>query len=105
MRAVGRWSALGIFTALAVAVAATQASDGMSAWTVMVAGAARLQQDFHLELIDALRTLSQSASIGAAWALIVASFLYGIFHAAGPGHGKAGSRPSTWCNFVDGLRA
>ncbi len=88
-RALGRWSAVGLLAALAAAAAATQASDGPTAWTAVVAGIAQLQQDFHRELIDALRALSESASVSAAWALIVASFLYGVFHAAGPGHGKA----------------
>ena len=94
-RALGRWSVVAFVAGLAVAAAVTAMPEadgayGLSAtWSAILAGIVRLQQDFHRELIDALRTLSQSASLGAAWALAAASFLYGVFHAAGPGHGKA----------------
>lgn len=51
------------------------------------------QRAFHRELITTLRQLSSSTGgntgTDAALWLISASFLYGIFHAAGPGHGKA----------------
>lgn len=46
------------------------------------------QQSFHRELAAAIRAI-QDGGVQAAWGLIVISFFYGVFHAAGPGHGKA----------------
>jgi len=46
------------------------------------------QQQFHRELADAIRAI-QEGGIQATWAMVTLSFLYGVFHAAGPGHGKA----------------
>lgn len=47
------------------------------------------QQNLHRSLAGAIRALKSEGSVSAAWALISLSFLYGLFHAAGPGHGKA----------------
>ena len=47
------------------------------------------QRAFHRELTQALRLLGEGASLRAGLWLIFASFVYGLFHAAGPGHGKA----------------
>lgn len=46
------------------------------------------QRAFHRDMAGQLRGIDR---IGwpAAWGLVSLSFLYGIFHAAGPGHGKA----------------
>ncbi|MBD1548393.1 DUF1007 family protein [Roseibium aggregatum] len=48
---------------------------------------ARLQSEFYQKLVSALRSFRTNPN--AAWLLIGISFAYGIFHAAGPGHGKA----------------
>jgi nickel/cobalt exporter len=45
------------------------------------------QAEFYRALTDTLDTMKGSG--GAFWLLAGLSFLYGIFHAAGPGHGKA----------------
>lgn len=47
------------------------------------------QRTLHRELTAALRALEAATDVGAALWLIAASFVYGVFHAAGPGHGKA----------------
>jgi nickel/cobalt exporter len=48
------------------------------------------QRNFHRALTERLRDMANNGGHWAlAWPLIVASFLYGVFHAAGPGHGKA----------------
>ena len=60
-----------------------------SAWSSFIGWIYAQQRAFHTELIDGLRALSRDGGTAAAWTLVSASFLYGVFHAAGPGHGKA----------------
>ena len=45
------------------------------------------QQGFYRSLTGALREMRDGGN--AAWLLVGLSFAYGVFHAAGPGHGKA----------------
>jgi len=45
------------------------------------------QREFHRALTQELRKLRGADGVG--WALVLMSFLYGVFHAVGPGHGKA----------------
>jgi nickel/cobalt transporter (NicO) family protein len=47
------------------------------------------QQDFYGRMAGSMRQLKASSANSAAWTLFFLSFLYGVFHAAGPGHGKA----------------
>ncbi|MFZ2100531.1 MAG: nickel/cobalt transporter [Oricola sp.] len=46
-----------------------------------------MQRSFYREMTGALKAMRQDGS--AVWLLVGLSFAYGIFHAAGPGHGKA----------------
>ena len=45
------------------------------------------QSEFYREISSTIRAAKSDGS--AVWALLGISFAYGIFHAAGPGHGKA----------------
>ena len=56
-----------------------------AAWVWML----NMQQRMHRGLAEAVRDFKTRDPLSAALALIMASFLYGVFHAAGPGHGKA----------------
>ena len=47
------------------------------------------QQDFYGRMSGALRQMRSGSPFAAAWTLMLLSFGYGVFHAAGPGHGKA----------------
>lgn len=47
------------------------------------------QQGFYRAMSGALRNIKTDAPLAAAWTLMLLSFGYGVFHAAGPGHGKA----------------
>lgn len=57
-------------------------------WTTLLASIATLQKQLHVMLTEHISQVKNSPwQYGSA--LIVVSFLYGIFHAVGPGHGKA----------------
>ena len=45
------------------------------------------QSEFYREISSTIRAAKSDGS--AVWSLLAISFAYGIFHAAGPGHGKA----------------
>jgi nickel/cobalt exporter len=47
------------------------------------------QQAFYGRMSGTLRQMKGSSALAATWSLMLLSFGYGVFHAAGPGHGKA----------------
>src|SRR3954470_18299577 len=55
--------------------------DGFAGWLL------QKQAEFYRQLSGTIRQAKTDGS--ALWLLMGISFLYGIFHAAGPGHGKA----------------
>ena len=57
------------------------ASEGLVGWILVK------QAQFYRELSGLVRAAKADGS--AVWGLLGLSFLYGVFHAAGPGHGKA----------------
>jgi ABC-type nickel/cobalt efflux system permease component RcnA/ABC-type uncharacterized transport system substrate-binding protein len=80
--------------------------DGPLGWVRQV------QEDFYLALVKSLDTLKQDWT--AFWVLGGLSFLYGVFHAAGPGHGKvvvssyvlaneAQVRRGIWLSFLSAM--
>lgn len=57
-------------------------------WSRFLVWVMTTQGELHQRLAATMRLVAQEGA-GAAWALVGISLLYGIFHAAGPGHGKA----------------
>src|SRR5262245_18260841 len=55
--------------------------DGLFAWIIAK------QNEFYRRFSGLIRAAKADGS--AVWGLLGVSFLYGVFHAAGPGHGKA----------------
>ena len=55
--------------------------DGITGW--ILAKQAEFYQTFSRQIRDV------AADPAAIWVLLIGCFLYGVFHAAGPGHGKA----------------
>ena len=50
---------------------------------------AQMQARLNAELTETIRAAQDGDSLAPALAIIGAAFLYGVLHAAGPGHGKA----------------
>lgn len=64
---------------------ATAPSTGLFSGTLAWINA--MQQDFYRSLTGALKEMREDPA--KLWILVGLSFAYGVFHAAGPGHGKA----------------
>jgi ABC-type nickel/cobalt efflux system permease component RcnA len=60
----------------------------VSFWEDPVLWVREKQQEFYGSMSGALRRIRTGSATTAAWTLMALSFGYGIFHAAGPGHGK-----------------
>lgn len=61
--------------------------QAVAIWDQAAAWVWSKQREFHRALTRELRELRGKDGVG--WALVLMSFLYGVLHAAGPGHGKA----------------
>ncbi len=61
----------------------------VSFWEDPILWARDQQQAFYGSMSRALRAIRSTAPFAAAMTLLLLSFGYGVFHAAGPGHGKA----------------
>lgn len=61
----------------------------VSFWEDPILWARGEQQNFYSSMSRALRQIKTGAPLAAASTLMLLSFGYGVFHAAGPGHGKA----------------
>jgi nickel/cobalt exporter len=70
-----------------VAILAIALFEPGAMWNRIIAYVFAVQRDLHRELAAAMRSVQGNAA-GAAWSLAGLGFLYGVFHAAGPGHGK-----------------
>ncbi len=57
-------------------------------WSQFLMWVMTVQAELHRQLTTAIRLVAQQGW-AATWPLIGISLIYGIFHAAGPGHGKA----------------
>lgn len=78
-----------------LAPGATPGSPGRSAGLTLPAPLLRIavriaeaQRRFNAALSQQMRAVGQGGSWGPALAIMGLAFLYGVFHAAGPGHGK-----------------
>ncbi|MGI9504652.1 MAG: nickel/cobalt transporter [Geminicoccaceae bacterium] len=77
---------LSLFLLLAV-VTAFVLFDLPALWNRLVVYGVGMQRELHRDLATAMRAL-QSSEATAFWSLVSVGFLYGVFHAIGPGHGK-----------------
>ncbi|MEJ2226838.1 MAG: nickel/cobalt transporter [Alphaproteobacteria bacterium] len=69
-----------------VKTAPQTSSGGSSSFWLMITSA---QRTLHKKMTAELRALQGGDTMSAALFLIAISFIYGVIHAAGPGHGKA----------------
>ena len=60
----------------------------VSFWEDPVLWVREKQQAYYGSMSGTLRQIRTESPYAAAWTLMLLSFGYGIFHAAGPGHGK-----------------
>lgn len=74
---------------LAALAALALSGSGPALWHELVAQLAQYQRDLHRGLAEAMMALSKRQGIGDWLDLMALALGYGIFHALGPGHGKA----------------
>lgn len=78
-------SPFGVGPAPTAQTAPPQATGASGAWGWLMA----TQQYYQREMATAVRDLKTANPFAAAMSLAFISFMYGVLHAAGPGHGKA----------------
>ena len=84
-----RAALIALASAALLAAPEAPAQEGARAAGGLVAWILETQRALHGELVRLVRALADDPGGRATGALLLASFLYGLFHAAGPGHGKA----------------
>lgn len=77
----------GIALLIAGAFISILSEGGPALWSELVLEIQSVQRDLHRQLARAIQMV-KAEGMAASWSLIGFSFLYGVFHAAGPGHGK-----------------
>jgi ABC-type nickel/cobalt efflux system permease component RcnA len=90
MRAHGPAHLTAVAAAILISTAAVLAVglfEPGAMWNRAVVYVFTMQRDLHRDLAAAMRSV-QANQAAAAWSLAGLGFLYGVFHAAGPGHGK-----------------
>jgi len=65
------------------------AAQSDSLWQQTLGRVHQVQRDLHRRLATAVRAVNEAGSGVATLSLMTISLLYGVFHAVGPGHGKA----------------
>ena len=70
-----------------VVALATGVFDPGAAWVRLMGWIVATQRELHQGLATALRAVQSGGQAAVLW-LALLGFLYGVFHAAGPGHGK-----------------
>jgi nickel/cobalt transporter (NicO) family protein len=78
------WAGAGLAVIVALAIAASSSGD---VWPTVMHWVQATQRDLHDRLTLAVQAVDEHGMI-AVWSLVGLSFLYGVFHAVGPGHGK-----------------
>lgn len=87
-RVLASASAMALVVAAGAMVAlAPQLDLAIPYWPTLAVEIQAVQRDLHRGLAAAI-TAVRDEGLTAAWLLAGLSFLYGVFHAAGPGHGK-----------------
>lgn len=66
-----------------------EAGSSIRNWQQLTFWIMQKQRELHRGLADKIEQLSEQGGWDNARALLLLSFFYGVFHAAGPGHGKA----------------
>lgn len=78
---------VGAVAALAIVGAVVFLTRSDAVGSALVLEIQSVQRDLHRQLASAMHSV-QAHGLQAGYALVGLSFLYGVFHAAGPGHGK-----------------
>ncbi|WP_019645961.1 nickel/cobalt transporter [Novispirillum itersonii] len=87
MRRICRFVVPGLLAAVAVSRQALASESGL---TALVFALSDLQRTLHSDLAAAVRSLNDGGGgLVPTLVLLAVSFGYGVFHAVGPGHGKA----------------